>query len=252
MKQTTAIIAAAGQGERLSRASGNTPKQFIELSGMPVFIWSLTTFLQHAKIQEVVLVVPEQWLDKARTLVLQYLPQYIDQVRIIAGGKSRQESVYLALEELSAGGSTPVYVLIHDAARPFVTDECIDQVIATIEKGFACTLGIPLSDSIKKIEDMTIVEHLDRNSMVLVQTPQGSEFHLMLDAHRCARSKKHVTTDDAALVQAYGAKTKIVPGSSFNLKITEANDMLIAQAFVDTHGWRPGKVSKPEMTSVPI
>ncbi len=240
--QATVIIAAAGQGQRLAATNNSMPKQFIELGGVPIFIWSLTTFLQHPKIKEIVLVAPQPWLEKTRTLLMQYLPEYAKQVTIIAGGKLRQESVYLALEVVAAHNPPP-YIFIHDAARPFVTSTFIDQIFVALENGFACTLGIPLSDSVKKVKDTAIIEDMDRSSLALMQTPQAAEFKLMLAAHRSAREKQYVTTDDAALIQAYGVNTRVVPGSRFNLKITEADDMLIAKAFIDSYGWRPGKVN---------
>jgi len=242
-KQAAVIIAAAGRGDRLAENTNGTPKQFTRLGGVPLFVWSLTTFMQHPKIKEVVLVVPKEWLNKTRALLLKHLPQYAQHVTIIAGGKLRQESVYLALEALASQAQPPSYVLIHDAARPFITSSYIDQIMTALEKGLACTLAIPLSDSIREIKDTAIVQEMDRNLLALMQTPQGAELKLMLEAHRLARKKQYETTDDATLIQAYGVNTTIVAGSRLNLKITQADDLLIANALIDSYGWRPGKVN---------
>jgi 2-C-methyl-D-erythritol 4-phosphate cytidylyltransferase len=244
-KQAAVIIAAAGRGDRLAENTNGTPKQFIELGGIPLFVWSLTTFMQHPKIKEAVLVVPEPWLDKTHAMLLEHLPQYAQHVTTIAGGNLRQESVYLALESIAAGRHQPSYVLIHDAARPFIATSYIDQIMVALEKSFACTLAIPLSDSIRQIKNKAIAQEMDRNLLALMQTPQGAEFKSMLEAHRSARKKQHVTTDDATLIQAYGINTTMVTGSRLNLKITQADDMLIARALVDSYGWRPGKVEMP-------
>ena len=244
-KPASVIIAAAGQGERLAEGTNGTPKQFSELGGVPLFIWSLTTFVQHPKINQALLVVPEPWLQNAQAWVLEHLPGSAERVTIVAGGKSRQESVHFGLEAIASMQVQPTYVLIHDAARPFIASSYIDQIMSALEKGFACTLAIPSSDSVREVKDTAIVQEMDRSLLALMQTPQGAEFKLMLEAHRSARKNNHVTTDDAALIQAYGAYTTIVAGSKLNLKITQADDMLIAKALIDSYGWRPGKIQAP-------
>jgi len=243
-QKAAVIIAAAGRGDRLAESTANKPKQFTELGGFPLFIWSLATFMQHPKIDTAMLVVPKQWLEKAQVLLAEHLAQDSGRVTIIPGGQSRQESVYMALEALATKKKPPTYVLIHDAARPFIAPQYIDKIMSKVESGSACTLAISLSDSIRRIENSAIVEEMDRNLLALMQTPQGSDFKLMLEAHRFAQQKKHATTDDAAIIQAYGIDTKVVEGSRLNFKITQLDDILMAKALVESYGWRPGKVSE--------
>ena len=242
-EQLTVILAAAGQGERFADSSSDMPKQFNELAGVPLFIWPLSTLINCPEIDKIILVVPDKWRNKAHELHLQHLPQSNGRVTIIAGGSSRQESIYLALEKLAAEKEVPAYVLVHDAARPFVTANDIKRVVTTLKNGLACTLGIPLVDSIKRVKENIIDQDVDRNSLVLMQTPQAATFKLMLEAHRHAKQNKSVTTDDAALIKAFGSKVTVIPGSAINLKITDANDLLIARALIDYYHWSPGKVS---------
>jgi 2-C-methyl-D-erythritol 4-phosphate cytidylyltransferase len=241
-RQVTVVLAAAGAGVRLAGVNSSQPKQFSDLAGIPMFIWSLITFLEHVKINEIILVVPDKWQTRARDLILEYVPQFIDRVKIIAGGQSRQESVYLGLEKLAQQVDVPMYVMIHDAARPFIDSSHIDKIIETLQAGSACTLGIPVSDSLKSVKGTTIVDNLERDGLFLMQTPQAAEFKVMLAAHRQARQNNCATTDDAAIMQAYGVAVQIVSGSRFNLKITEKDDLLLARVLKDSFGWRPGKV----------
>ncbi len=241
--QVAVILAAAGQGERLAGANLPLPKQFNELGGEPLFVWSLSMLANCPEIGKIILVVPKEWQNKAHDMLVRHLPESMSSVTIIAGGSSRQESVYLALEKLAIENDPPLYVLVHDAARPFITADDLKRVITTLKKGFACTLGIPLFDSIKKVKDALVDQDLDRDALVLMQTPQASEFKLMLEAHRHAKQNQSVTTDDAAIINNFGTHVTVLPGSTLNLKITDGADLLIARALINYYQWRPGNVN---------
>ncbi len=243
VSRAVAILVAAGQGERLAQATAGRPKQFSELAEIPIFIWSLTTIAIHGQIDQVIVTVPSGWQNEANELIAKYIPQAKRKISIIAGGKTRQESVWLALEELSMANIVPSHVLIHDAVRPFVTTDSIDLILEKLEQCEAVTIGLPLSDSIKRIGKGQIIEDLDRNIFALVQTPQAAQFDTMLKAHRHARVQQHQCTDDAAIMKFFGKLVSIVPGSRLNLKITEPEDLLIAQALVETNKWQPGKIA---------
>ncbi len=237
--KSAAILVAAGLGERLVQSTAGKPKQFIDLAGVPLFIWSLTTLIGHSEIEQAVLAVPEGWQDHALNLISQYLPKSKDLIKVIVGGSTRQESVWLALEQLAQAHIIPLYVIIHDAARPFVTTGSIDQIFAQLKNGSSVTLAIPLSDSLKKSQAGKIIEDVDRSAFMLVQTPQAAQFETMLSAHRQARLKDHMVTDDAAILKFYGLEVIAVPGSRINLKITEPEDLIIAEALVKHNNWTP-------------
>ena len=246
-KSAAAILVAAGQGERLAQYTAGKPKQFVNLGGMPIFIWALTTFVEQANIEHVILTVPEGWQANAQDLIGQHLPQATvrDGITVIAGGSSRQQSVCIALEALARFKRVPHNVLIHDAVRPFVTASGINQILAKLEEDDAITLAIPVSDSIKRVDKDTIIEDLDRDGLMLMQTPQAAKFHLMLEAHKSAKLKHLVATDDAAIIKSHGVYVNILVGSKLNFKITEPEDMMIAQALIENHRWLPGKVTIP-------
>jgi len=244
--RSAAIIVAAGQGERLAQITDGQPKQFVNIADAPVYIWSLTTFSLHGQIDKVILTVPDGWQNQTNDLIAQYLPHVKKKISVIAGGTTRQESVWLALEELAMGHDIPTHVLIHDAARPFVTTGSIDQILEILEQGKAVTLAMPLSDSIKRINRNEIIEDLDRNTFILVQTPQAASFDTMLKAHRHARVKQHRCTDDAAIIKFFGKPVTVVPGSRLNMKITEPEDLFIAQALVKQYNWSVGRVEIPD------
>jgi 2-C-methyl-D-erythritol 4-phosphate cytidylyltransferase len=240
---SAAILVAAGQGERLGPTTAGKPKQFSDLGGTPLFVWALATFASHSQIEQIVLAVPEGWQDQTLSDIAQYLPQFSQNITVIAGGNTRQESVYLALERLAKGRSLPQYIMIHDAARPFVTAGSIDQILDKLPTCCAITLGIPLSDSIKKMGAGKILEDADRNTFILVQTPQAAQFDTMLNAHRQAKLMAKAATDDASIIKSFGFDVVVLPGSRVNLKITDSEDLLIAQSLISSQQWSPGKIS---------
>jgi 2-C-methyl-D-erythritol 4-phosphate cytidylyltransferase len=240
--KSAAILVAAGQGQRLAGSTGGIPKQFTRLSETPLFIWSLTTLVKHALIEHVLVAVPEDWQHKTGELIAEFLPEFKNKIAIIAGGSTRQQSVYLALEKLDKSEMRPTYVFVHDAVRPFITSYILDQILKKLEEGHTVTLGIALSDSIKEVDRNIVLEDLDRNKFILVQTPQAAKFNLMLEAHRSAKLQQKQNTDDASVMKAYGTVVTVVTGSKLNFKITDHDDLLLAQALIKHHDWSVGNV----------
>ena len=153
-----------------------------------------------------------------------------EKISVITGGATRQESVRKGIEHLATVPTPPQYVLIHDAARPFLTQTMIDNTIKCVTEHGACTLAIPLTDTIKRVKDGLIEATLDRASLYLIQTPQAGRFDWLLSAHRQAAQKQFETTDDAAILEFAGHQVSIVSGSRYNLKITNPEDLTIGQA----------------------
>lgn len=230
--KSAAILVAAGRGERLAEHVAGELKQFMILGKSPLFIWSLAVLVKHPAIEQVLMTVPQGWHDKVSELVTRFLPEHIVKINFIEGGETRQQSVFLALEKLSQNVKQPAYVLVHDAVRPFITSEIIDKILSKLEKNKAITLGIPLTDSIKRVDNDNVLEDLERNKFMLVQTPQAAEFNSMLEAHRNAKIQQTQYTDDAAILKSYGIPVAIVPGSKLNFKITDSEDLQFAQALI--------------------
>ena len=216
----TAIIAAAGTGRRLG---AGVPKQLLELGGRTILERSVEAFVRHPRVQEVIVVLPAALLeDPPRALVDR-------RVRLVKGGDRRQDSVANAFDALNA--DTDV-VLIHDAARPFVTETSISQVIDAGAAHGAAILAQAVRDTVKRVArhggEMHVAETLPRESIFLAQTPQGFRRTVLHDAVTLGRSGAEAT-DEAALAEMAGHTVHIVEGTADNVKITTADDLEAAR-----------------------
>lgn len=237
-----AVIVAAGSGTRMG--TGNR-KQFIELNGKPIYMWSVLRFRMHPDISQLIVCAPPDMVQSMQTA--------IDDMRVrrsgsdaglrgttsvVPGGATRQESVFNGLSAIASGRESekPSHVLVHDAARPFLTSDVIDRVIDTLKQTDACTVAMPASDTVKRVVDGRIVETLNREELFLMQTPQGARFDLLYRAHQQAREAGIATTDDAAILEAAGIAVNVVMGSRFNIKVTEKDDLQLSQAIATTLG----------------
>lgn len=217
MKSIYAIIVAAGRG---SRFGGNLPKQYTPLGKTVVLTQTVRAFLNHPKIAGVrVLIHPDdQDLYESALAGLEILAP-------VFGGKSRQESVFNGLQ--SVAEFNPDVVLIHDAARPFVTSDVIDRVIAATTSGVGVIPALPVTDTLKREVEGYCADTVDRTSLWRAQTPQGFEFQDIYPAHKQLAGKE--LTDDAALMEAVGKSVRFVMGHEDNFKITTQDDLVQAQ-----------------------
>jgi 2-C-methyl-D-erythritol 4-phosphate cytidylyltransferase/2-C-methyl-D-erythritol 2,4-cyclodiphosphate synthase len=161
----------------------------------------------------------------------------------ITGGATRQDSVRHGLEALAASAARPDHVLIHDAARPFVTPEIVARIVAALETNDGAIAAEPLADTLKRADDNgRIAETVPRAGLWKAQTPQGFRFAAILDAHlRAAAAGRADFTDDAAIAEWAGIEVALVPGSSGNFKLTTAEDMQMAERLLrpDPPAWEP-------------
>jgi 2-C-methyl-D-erythritol 4-phosphate cytidylyltransferase len=204
------------------------PKQFLLLGGRPMYAWSLKTLTDHPAVDTIALVARADMHD----LIRSQLPQLVSssqRVFIAAGGRTRQESVYAGLAILKRAAKPPSHVLVHDAARPFLEKEQLDRFLLCLAQG-PCACAMPVSDTIKRTADDVIVETLDRRGLYAMQTPQGAAFELLVQAHEQARQEGYDATDDVALLERIQISVKIVLGSATNIKVTNPDDMLVAEA----------------------
>lgn len=224
-----AILVAAGAGQRFAGAGDSQPKQFMDFRGQPLFMWPLEILVDHPRIGSIVVVtVPDKVLVVEKMINEAALSK---KIKVIGGGATRQESVWCGLRAIAKENDIgDSLVLVHDAARPFLTSEIIDATIAGAEECGACTAAIPVSDTIKTVRSGVIESTLDRTHLISVQTPQAGRLDWLLEAHERARKKGLATTDDAALLEANGHKVMVVPGSSCNLKVTNSDDLILAEA----------------------
>ncbi len=232
MSRIAAIVPAAGLGTRMG---AETPKQFLELDGMPLIIFTLrrlaactaiTDFFISTRADDVVSLE-----DKVAKAGLGR------PARVVHGGDSRQQSVANALAQVDP--STEI-VLVHDAVRPFVTPAQIDRVIAEARARGAAILGIPAIDTVKEVkratlpEDMALIANtIPRERIVLAQTPQVFSYSLLRDAFRKAEQDGASGSDEAALVERFGHDVYVVLGSERNIKITRPSDMDLARFYLE-------------------
>lgn len=229
MADTAVVIVAAGKGER---AGGGVPKQYREIAGRPLLAWTLAPFLRHQRIGAVQLVI-----DPAQAALFADATAGLDLPAPVSGGADRQGSVLAGLEALAA--HDPDKVMIHDAARPFVSAPLIDRLLAVLDTGASGAIPtLAITDTVKRCRDGAILETLDRSELARAQTPQTFRYREILAAHRAAAGK--ALTDDAAVAEAAGMKVAAVAGEEGNLKITSAEDILAAQARLGAREMRVG------------
>jgi len=231
MDRVVAIVPAAGMGTRMG---SGTPKQFLELDGMPLVLFTLRRLAASPAISD--FWVPTRNEDVA-ALAERIARVPLDRpVRVLVGGPSRQESVARALEGISGEAEL---VLVHDAVRPFVTREQVERVLAEARTRGAVILGIPAIDTVKEVkraslpEDMALITGtIPRERIVLAQTPQAFSYALLKEAFARARQDDFKASDEAALVERLGHTVHVVLGSERNIKITHPADMDLARFYL--------------------
>ena len=212
------VIVAAGTGSRMNMGIN---KQFIKLEGKEIIAYTIEKFYNTSNIEDIVVVVKE---DESEFFKKEILDKYnFKNVKIAYGGKERQDSVYNGLKLLDEKCDV---VLIHDGARPFVSDKIIDKSIEEAKEHKAIVVGVPVKDTIKVIDnDKNIVDTPNRNVLWAVQTPQTFDYNILIDAYKDAFKNKFYGTDDAMLVERIGYKVKMLEGSYNNIKITTQEDL---------------------------
>ena len=214
------VIVAAGTGSRMNMGIN---KQFIKLEGKEIIAYTIEKFYNNSNIEDIVVVVKE---DESEFFKKEILDKYnFKKVKIAYGGKERQDSVYNGLKLLDEKCDV---VLIHDGARPFVSDKIIDKSIEEAKEHKAIVVGVPVKDTIKVIDnDKNIVDTPNRSVLWAVQTPQTFDYNILIDAYKDAFKNKFYGTDDAMLVERIGYKVKMLEGSYNNIKITTQEDLNI-------------------------
>lgn len=215
-----ALIVAGGMGERLP---GNLPKQYRPLAGVPILRRTVEIFVSHPDITIVMPVInPDNRTLYDKALKRLNLPEPAMR------GDTRQESVRSGLESLRA--YAPDYVLIHDAARPFVTHALIDRLIESVKQHDAVIPVLPLTDTLKRITDNVVEQTVSRDNMFRVQTPQAFSYPLIMEAHKKALYASF--TDDSRLLETQGQNVYTVTGDINNIKITTMEDLEKADLMV--------------------
>ncbi len=212
---------------------GSISKQYLELAGKPILAHTLTLFENHPLIEHIYLVVPAGDIAYCQEQIVDRY-SFSKVARIVAGGSERQDSVSHGLDAVAQDGlDQPLRpILIHDGARPLFDCQHLSLLIEAVCDTGACTIGVPVKDTIKTVENSTITNSPERSRLWQVQTPQGFQYQLIRDAFDRAAADGFVATDDASLVERLGHPVKMLEGDYRNIKVTTPEDILIAVALL--------------------
>ena len=225
----SAIVLAAGSGSRMNQKK---EKQFLLLDGKPVLYYSLKTF-EASIVAEIILVTKEKDIDYCREEIVEKYG-FTKVKKIVSGGKERYDSVQKGMK---AADKRNNIIMIHDAARPFVTNRMILDSISAARRYKACTVAVPVKDTIKVVDEYEFgVETPDRSTLYIIQTPQTFDRKLLREAYdRLRISGDKDITDDTMIVERYlDQRVKMVEGSYKNIKITTPEDMPVAEALLSS------------------
>jgi 2-C-methyl-D-erythritol 4-phosphate cytidylyltransferase / 2-C-methyl-D-erythritol 2,4-cyclodiphosphate synthase len=240
-----AIVVAAGRGNRAAR---EVPKQYVSVGGEPMLRRTIRAFASHDAVDAILTVIGDGDATRYREAVAG-LPKLLPPV---TGGSTRQDSVRNGLEALA--GDPPRLVLVHDAARPFVSPDVIGSVIDACDEAHGAIPVLAITETVKRVEDGAIAATIPREALATAQTPQGFPFAAIIAAHRsAAMAGRNDLTDDAAVAQLAGLAVRAVEGDRANMKITTPADFSAAERMLatasetrtgygfDVHSFAPGR-----------
>lgn len=219
----SAVIVAAGKGERF----GDSGKVLANLLDRPVLAWTLDAFEKSPSISEIVVVVGEH--TRAPIVEMMYTGSWRKISEVVVGGDTRQVSTANGVQAVDPQAEI---ILVHDAARPLVLSEQIEQCIRVAKDHGGAILAAPLTDTVKRVHDGIIAETIDRSTLWGAQTPQVFRAELMRQMIEFSRTTTEPVTDEASLAEGLGNPVHIVGGDSINMKITHPSDLLIAEALL--------------------
>lgn len=220
MNKVTAIVVAAGEGQRFG-----APKQFAPLGEKSVLEWSLECFNTHIQVANIVLVLMSV-IEKE-----EYIRRFPKISAVVTGGKHRQDSVIAGFNRIDP--QMTGFVLIHDGVRPLVDHALLSRVIAATKANGAAVPVIAIEDTVKVVEGQKVLRTVDREQLCRVQTPQGFSYPILKAALDQARKDNVLSTDEAALVERIGQEVVTVEGDARNIKITTPGDLRIAEVYLE-------------------
>ena len=215
----SAIILAAGSGKRTGL---NLNKILYKIKGKSVIKYSLDFFSNDVKCQDIVLV--------ASNIDYDYCLRHFDgnKIKVVLGGSTRRDSVRLALRSAVSD-----YVLVHDGARPFITKQSVEQILVSLEENDSVTLGVKVKETIQEIDGNRVVKTLDRDKLIITQTPQGFNKEILVKAHDIALRQGFYGTDDTILLEEFmGIKASFILGDYRNIKLTTMEDIKLLEVIL--------------------
>lgn len=227
---TTAIILAAGQGKRMN---SNRNKQFLEVKGKPIIVYTIEAFLRHDYIDDILLVINGNEVESMREeIVNKYFNHCVKKITLVIGGKERYDSVNNALKKLESQCS---YVLIHDGARPLVSNKEIRDSVEILVKEKASVLGVKAKNTYKLVDaNNYIASTIPRDKLYSILTPQSFHKDVIIEAYEKGMGRFEGITDDGMMVEkALGIPVKLIEGSYENIKITTPEDLVIMNKIIE-------------------
>lgn len=227
--RVAALIPAAGEGRRMG---GAMPKQFLPIGGRAILAHTLDIFETSPLIDEVWVVVSGRQRHLCETGIIQRYG--FKKVKgVVAGGQTRQESVWQGLQQISEACQL---VVVHDGVRPFLTECLLQQTLEVASRYGAASAAIPLKDTLKRVSKSGTVEvTIPREDLWRIQTPQAFHRIVLREAFQQARQKGFEATDEAGLVEALGYPVKIVQGLEHNIKVTTPDDLIFCETYLRSH-----------------
>ena len=222
----SAIILAGGKGKRMGAP---VSKQFIEIKGKPIIYYTIKKFSENKKIDNIVVVLSKDEVGYFKENILEKYNLKVD--NIVIGGTERQDSVYNGLKSLEDTNTD--IVLIHDGARPFISDRIIDDGIKFAQVYGACAPGVMPKDTIKiKNESNFSVSTPERGSLVAIQTPQVFKFNEILECHEKIKINNIVVTDDTMVAEKFCYSVYLYDGEYTNIKVTTPEDLILGEKLI--------------------
>lgn len=226
----TALIFAGGTGKRMNTRS--KPKQFLELHGKPIIIYTLEHFNHHETIDNIVIVCLKNWIREMEELIEQYSIKKVSE--IIPGGETGHDSIYLGLSFMAKSATEGDIVLIHDGVRPLIDDELITRNILTVEKFGNAITAERARETVVHSPDGCIIDNVPlRDEMYFAKAPQSFRFSEIYTLYERARTDGIKTIDSAHLCSIYNKKIYIVMSTKNNIKVTEPADYYVFRALHD-------------------
>lgn len=223
------IVPAAGAGKRME---ATTPKPYLKLGDKLVLEHTLLCFASIPNLKQVVVSTSETYRYQTEKILSKIFPDI--QTTVVIGGKERQNSISNALKEI---GESVDFVMVHDAVRPFVTWELIEECVEKAKNTGGAIVGVPVKDTIKEVNlSLEIVKTPNRKALWQAQTPQVFERKLLVEAYSNSENKKITATDDASLIENIGGKVVVVEGNRRNFKLTYPLDFSIAEMLMKNQG----------------
>jgi len=222
--QYKVIIPAAGSGKRMGAGMN---KLFLKIGHQTIIELTLSVFGRDKRCNEIILSINPD--DRELFESLPSIKEFKEKLTFVQGGAERQESVFNGIRAIDDKKSI---VLVHDGARPFISEEIISALLENSNGYDGVICAVPVKDTIKKVERDVVAETIDRSTLWAVQTPQAFTYEILEEAHNLAEEKGFFGTDDASLLEWQGKKVKVVMGDYFNIKVTTKEDLIFAEAIL--------------------